>query len=277
LAVDSAGGLLREARLPEREARLLLARCTGQTTALVAAFPERAVEGDAAARFRALAARRVAGEPVAYLLGEREFFSRTFAVSPAVLIPRHETEMLVQRALELARDIARPVIADLGTGSGAIAVTLACELPGATLAAIDASTDALALARRNAAALGATGVEFLSGSWYEPLVGRSFDLIVANPPYIADGDAHLRQGDLRFEPRAALDGGADGLAALRAVVAGAPRHLRPRGTLLVEHGFDQGAAVRDLLREAGLAAIRTHRDLAGRERIGEARREQSRA
>ncbi|MGZ5073850.1 MAG: peptide chain release factor N(5)-glutamine methyltransferase [Usitatibacter sp.] len=215
--------------------------------------------------FAALIDRRTAGEPVAYLLGVREFYGRDFAVGPAVLIPRPETETLVEAALaRLAPDGA---CVDLGTGSGAIAVTLACERPGAKVAATDASAAALAVANENAAAHHRQ-IELLQGSWYEPLEARRFDLIVSNPPYVAAGDAHLGEGDLRFEPAQALtDGSRDGLDSIRAIVAGAPDHLAPGGWLLVEHGHDQASAVRALLAARGFRDLVCIADLAGIPRV----------
>lgn len=260
--MSTVAELLACAALPRAEARLLLSAVLGEPVESLIARPERAIEGAAAARFATLASRRARGEPVAYLLAEREFYGRRFAVSPAVLVPRPETELLVELALARLRTAPASRVLDLGTGSGCIAVTLALECPTAAVVAVDRSVDALAVARSNARRLGAT-VEFVTGDWYEAVGGR-FDLIVANPPYVAAGDPHL--ADLRHEPQQALVAGADGLADLRRIVAGAPAHLDGGGTLVVEHGHDQGARVHTLFAQAGFASIETHRDLAGIER-----------
>jgi release factor glutamine methyltransferase len=248
--------------LEAREARLLLAAATGFSEASVLAHPERELPAEAEARFRELAARRVRGEPVAYLLGEKEFYGLALAVNPAVLIPRPETELLVERAL--ARGPAS--VLDLGTGSGAIALAIKRHLPAARVVAVERSAAALAVARRNALKLGLE-VDFRHGLWFAPVAGERFDLVVSNPPYVAMGDAHLQQGDLRFEPQSALVAGPEGLDALREIVRGAPSHLNPGGWLLVEHGLGQDAAVRELLREAGFDEIHTWPDLAGIARV----------
>jgi len=248
--------------LEAREARLLLAAATGFSEASVLAHPERELPAAAEARFRELAARRVRGEPIAYLLGEKEFYGLTLAVNPAVLIPRPETELLVE--LALARGPAS--VLDLGTGSGAIALAIKRHLPAARVVAVERSAAALAVARRNALKLGLQ-VDFRHGLWFEPVAGERFDLVVSNPPYVAMGDAHLSQGDLRFEPQAALVAGPEGLDAIREIVRGAPSHLNPGGWLLVEHGLGQDAAVRTLLAQAGLEGIATWPDLAGIARV----------
>jgi len=220
-----------------------------------------------AARFDELIAARLRGEPIAYLIGRRAFWSLEFDVAPGVLIPRPETELLVELALaRMPVDLACPVV-DLGTGSGAIALSLAHERPSAQVLGTDASGDALAIARANAQRLGIVNVTFAQGDWYDALGGAQFDLIVSNPPYIAQGDPHLVEGDLRFEPPGALSSGPDGLDAIRVIVADAPRHLNPEGALLVEHGWNQAERVRALLRDRGFVAIETVRDAAGHERI----------
>jgi len=244
------------------EARSLLALVLGSPRESLVAHPQRPVSASEAARFAGLCARRRGGEPVAYLLGVREFYGREFRVGPAVLIPRPETECVVEAALQALRGVARPCVIDLGTGSGCIAVTLALERPDAEVWATDASGQALALARANAGALGAR-VRFLHGHWFAG-TERRFDLIVSNPQYVAAGDPHL--ADLAFEPRQALTDGADGLGCLRAIVAHAGARLNARGALLVEHGWDQGTAVRALMRQHGLQAVSTLKDLAGLER-----------
>ncbi len=217
-----------------------------------------------ALRYAALIERRQQGEPVAYLTGRREFWSLELQVSPAVLIPRPDTELLIEWALERLRGVSAPLIADLGTGSGAIALALASERPDARVIAVDLSADALAQAAHNARLLGLERVDFRLGDWLVPLAGERFDLIVSNPPYVAEQDPHLR--DLRFEPRRALTAGADGLADLRRIAAAAPGHLKPGAPLLLEHGAEQGAAVRALLHEQGYGAVETRRDLNGLER-----------
>jgi release factor glutamine methyltransferase len=261
--MSTVGELLAGATLPRAEARRLLAAALRVPIESLIARPERTVDDEAVARFVSLAQRRARGEPVAYLLGEREFYGRRFAVSPAVLVPRPETELLVQLALERLQRQAAPRVLDLGTGSGCIAVTLALECPAAAVVAVDRSADALAVAGANAQHLGAA-IEFAISDWYENVGGR-FDLIVANPPYVAAADPHLRE--LQHEPRHALVAGADGLADLRCIVASAPAHLNSGGWLADEHGHDQGAGVRELFAQAGFVGIETHRDLAGIERV----------
>jgi release factor glutamine methyltransferase len=223
------------------------------------------------ARFDLLVSQRMVGQPVAYLVGTREFYGREFEVGPDVLIPRPETETLVEAALARLREGAKAL--DLGTGSGAIAVTLACERRDAILSATDASEASLAVARANARRHGAR-VAFAAGSWYAPVAGETFDLVVANPPYVAADDPHLALGDLRFEPRAALtDGSADGLDSIRAIVAGAGAHLKSGGWLLIEHGYDQASACRALLDAAGFAEVISLSDLAGIPRVAGGRRQ----
>ena len=225
------------------------------------------VDAAAALRFRALLGRREAGEPMAYLTGHREFWSLDLAVTPDVLIARVETERLVELALERIAQNVRVDIADLGTGSGAIALALAHERPQARVLATDSSTAALVVARANAERLRIANIEFAQGDWCAALGNRKFDLIVSNPPYIAAADVHLKQGDLRFEPRAALASGADGLEAIRAIVRASPAYLQPGAWMLFEHGHEQAIAVRDLLEKSGFVEVFTGRDLEGRERV----------
>lgn len=220
-----------------------------------------------ATAFDALLSRRAAGEPLAYLVGRRGFWTLDLQVSPATLIPRPETERLVELALERLPDDRRLRVADLGTGSGAIALALASERPLAQVVATDVSGDALRLAQANAEANGLANVVFRQGSWLAPLAGERFELIASNPPYIADGDPHLSQGDLRFEPPAALSSGADGLDAIREIVTAAASHLLPGGWLLLEHGWDQGEAIRGLLHAAGFVDVATEADLEQRDRV----------
>lgn len=257
-------------KLPSNEARLLLGHVLGHSAAWLLAHDDAVLEEAALLAFAALAARRAGGEPVAYLLGYREFFGRNFAVSPAVLIPRPETELLVEVALASVIPGGAPRILDLGTGSGCIAITLALECPQAKVSAADSSTVALDNARANAKSLGAQ-VGFRSSDWFASFSGELFDLIVANPPYIAASDPHLAAGDLRYEPQTALSAGADGLDSLRLIIAAAPAHLSPGGRLWLEHGYDQAGTVRVLLAAAGLSGIEQHRDLAGIVRVSGAR------
>jgi len=262
-------------KLPAGEARLLLGHVMERPAAWLIAHDDEVLEEDALLCFASLVARRKGGEPVAYLVGYREFYGRDFAVSPEVLIPRPETEMLVDIAL--GKEVGAggtatgaiknaPRILDLGTGSGCIAITLALEIRAAQVSAVDASDAALLVARKNANRLDAS-LRLLRSDWFGGLSGERFDLIVANPPYIAAEDTHLAAGDLRHEPRMALAGGADGLDAIRRIVAAAPRHLSPGGQLWLEHGYDQADAVRKLLAAAGLCDIEQHRDVAGIVRV----------
>lgn len=226
------------------------------------------------AAFETLLARRMAGEPVAYLTGRRGFWTLDLEVDPATLIPRPETELLVELALERLPSDQSLQLADLGTGSGAIALALASERPQAQVLATDASPGALAVAARNAARHELRNVRFAEGGhdWYAPLQGARFDLIASNPPYIASHDPHLDQGDLRFEPASALASGVDGLDDIRRIVDGGQAHLRPGGWLLIEHGWDQGAAIRALFDAAGFAEVETAQDLEQRDRITLGRR-----
>lgn len=256
---------------PRLDAELLLAAVLERPRAYLHAWPERALEPERSARFAAWLDRRRAGEPVAYILGRREFWSLELEVTADTLIPRPETELLVELALDrLPAD--RPVaVADLGTGSGAIALALASERPRARIVATDLSPAALAVARRNARRLGIANVEFRQGDWCAPLAGEHFDLIAANPPYVAAADSCWRRGELRFEPPAALVAGEDGQDALRAIVLQAPDHLKSSGWLLLEHGYDQGEAVPALLRERGFVEASDHRDAAGLNRTSAGR------
>ncbi len=254
----------------ELDAELLVARVLGIGRAALAADPGRALAPDELFALESFALRRLAGEPVAYLAGRREFWSLDLEVTPDVLVPRPETELLVERALAAIAGLARPAVLDLGTGSGAIALAIASIRPDAAVTATDRSAAALAVAQRNAARLGLANVAFLQGDWFAPLAGARFDVIVSNPPYVAAGDPALAA--LSYEPRSALVADADGLGALAAVAAGACAHLLPGGRLLLEHGAGQGAAVRDQLRAAGLVRVETRRDLAGHERASEGAR-----
>lgn len=250
------------------DAAVLLAQVLGCSRAALSADSGRQLTALEERALATLATRRLAGEPVAYLTGRREFWSLELEVTPAVLVPRPETELLVELALAALAGTATPTVLDLGTGSGALALALATERPDATVVAVELSPAALAIARRNAARLGLGRIEFLEGSWYEPVEKRRFTVIVANPPYVASDDPVLTA--LCHEPRTGLAAGPEGLDALRIVCAGAPARLAPGGTLVVEHGAAQGPAVRELCRAAGLVHARTRRDLAGHERATQA-------
>jgi len=270
MQVTDSEQLLRQASadITRRDAEILLAAAWRRSRSELLAHAGDPVPPEVAARFAADCARRAAGEPVAYLLGRREFWSLEFEVGPAVLVPRPETEQLVERVL--ARVTAPEArVADLGTGSGAIAIALAHERPQWQVTGSDASAEALTVARRNGARLVADRVEWLSGDWFAPYAARRFDAIASNPPYIAGDDAVLHGDGLRFEPRQALSPGGDGLGALTTLINGAPGHLVPGGWLLLEHGTSQGKTLRDALVARGFAHVTSHRDLAGHERVTE--------
>ncbi|KAF0814707.1 Release factor glutamine methyltransferase [Andreprevotia sp. IGB-42] len=256
--------LLAASGLARIDAQVLFSHVSGHNRAWLIAHGSDEADPALAAAYDALAARRRAGEPVAYLVGTREFYGRDFAVSPAVLIPRPETELLVELALARAGDNAR--VLDLGTGSGCIPVTLKLERADLLVSAVDISSDALAVAQHNARRLGAE-VQFVHSDWFAALAGQTFSLIVSNPPYIEQHDPHLAQGDLRFEPRGALTDGADGLLHIRHIVTTCVEHLRAGGWLLFEHGYDQGGASRALLDAAGFSEVQTWHDLAGLDRV----------
>lgn len=245
------------------ENRILLCHALKLTRVGLITQSERIVTPDEAQALSALVARRQHGEPIAYIVGRREFFGLDFAVNDAVLIPRPDTELIVELALERLPQQGR--VLDMGTGSGAIAVALAHTRPDAHVTALDVSAAALDVARANAASNNTT-VRFMQSDWFSALQNERFDLIVSNPPYIAAGDTHLSQGDLRFEPAGALTDHADGLAALRTIIQGSQAHLHQHAWLLLEHGYDQAAAVRDLLAAAGYTDVQSWRDLAGIER-----------
>ncbi len=249
------------------DARMLLAHALDRPVSWLFAHGDHVVESSVLERFRALVEARGAGQPVAYLTGRRGFWTLDLAVTADTLIPRPETELLVELAIARLPDSSAARVADLGTGSGAIALAIASERPQASVAGTDLSAAALQVARGNAIANGIANIEFRHGSWFAPLAGERFQLIASNPPYIAEGDAHLLQGDLRFEPPSALSSGSDGLDAIREIVAGAPRHLLADGWLLLEHGWNQGEAIRRLLTQAGFGEVSTAQDLEGRERV----------
>jgi len=256
--------------LERRDAELLLAACWRKTRSQLLVSGGEAVPADVAARFEDWCRQRAAGVPVAYLLGRREFWSMEFSVSPAVLVPRPETELLVERVLELVTAPAAQV-ADLGTGSGAIAIALATERPNWRVTGTDASSTALAVARENGARLAGGRVEWLLGDWCQPFAGRRFDALASNPPYIAADDPALVADGVRHEPRGALTPGGDGTSALATLINEAPRHLNPGGWLALEHGATQGETLRSLLVARGFTHVTSHRDLAGHERVTEAK------
>lgn len=247
------------------DAELLLGHALTRDRAWLLAHGDAPLDPDAIGRFEALVTRRAAGEPIAYLVGVREFWSLPFEVATGVLVPRPETETLVE--LALARLPARAARAlDLGTGSGAIGLAIAHERPALEVDLVDASAAACAIAERNRARLGLKNARTLVGDWFGPVAAVRYALIVSNPPYLGASDPHLTDPTLSFEPRAALVAGASGLEALAAIAAGAPSHLESGGLLILEHGAEQGAACRELLSAAGFGGIETHRDLAGLER-----------
>jgi len=254
----------REARL---EARVLAAFAWDVGPAWLIAHDTDALTHTRKAHFDSLIQRRLGGEPIAYITGQREFYGRMFQVNPDVLIPRPETELLVETALQHLPERAPCRILDLGAGSGAVAITLALQRPMTEIVAVEASGKALLTAQKNARRLGADNVQCVGGNWYAELGVRKFDMIVSNPPYIATADPHLAAGDLRFEPPQALASGDDGLSDLRIIIAGAPRYLTKQGWLFVEHGYDQAAAAVELLRQHGFDQISTLRDLAGLNRV----------
>ncbi|WP_024697734.1 peptide chain release factor N(5)-glutamine methyltransferase [Pseudomonas avellanae] len=264
--------LLRSAELPDSptarlDIELLLAAALGKPRSFLHTWPERIVSTEAAVAFAGYLQRRRTGEPVAYILGQQGFWKLDLEVAPHTLIPRPETEMLVEAALELVPAFAPAQVLDLGTGSGAIALALANDRQQWKVTAVDRVPEAVALAERNRQRLQLDNAQVLNSHWFSALEGRQFDLIISNPPYIADADPHLSAGDVRFEPSSALTAGSDGLDDLRTIIADAPAHLNVDGWLLLEHGYDQGPAVRELLIRHGFERIQTRRDLGEHERI----------
>ncbi|MBC3957745.1 peptide chain release factor N(5)-glutamine methyltransferase [Pseudomonas triticifolii] len=264
--------LLRSAEIPDSptarlDAELLLAAALGKPRSFLHTWPERIVSTEAALAFADYLRRRRTGEPVAYILGQQGFWKLDLEVAPHTLIPRPETEMLVEAALEQVPAFAPARVLDLGTGTGAIGLALANDRQQWKVTAVDRVPEAVALAERNRQRLQLDNAEVLESHWFSALQGRQFDLIISNPPYIAEADPHLSAGDVRFEPSSALTAGADGLDDLRMIIGQAPAHLSPGGWLLLEHGYDQGAAVRDLLIQQGFERIQTRRDLGEHERI----------
>lgn len=249
-----------------RDAEILLGHCLEKSRSWLYAWPEKIIDDDQESLYQRLLTERKKGQPVAYLVGQREFWSLTLAVSAATLIPRPETETLVSWALELPLP-SRANVLDLGTGTGAIALAVANEKPAWKVTAVDSSEEALVIARKNAQHNGLASVRLLPSNWYSALDGVRFDLIVSNPPYVDSDDEHLQQGDVRFEPRRALVSPGGGLADIKHIVSQASKYLIPNAWLLVEHGFEQGAQVRELFSLAGFQTIETRRDLSGSERV----------
>jgi release factor glutamine methyltransferase len=249
------------------DAELLLCQVLGRPRSYLYTWPEYELDEAQAEALEKLVERRLGGEPVAHILGRREFWSLELAVSADTLIPRPETELLVEAALARIPEQADWSVADLGTGSGAIALAIASERPNCRVTAVERSAGALEVAKQNASRLGLSNVEFLQGEWFAPLAGRRFQVILSNPPYIPESDPHLSRGDLRFEPRSALAAGPDGLDDIRQLVSGAPAFLCPPGWLLLEHGYDQGTAVTGLLGDAGYIEVADLADLQGHGRV----------
>jgi release factor glutamine methyltransferase len=269
--VTIIASLLSQANLPASpsprlDAELLLAAALGKPRSFLRTWPERVVSTEVADRYSAFLERRRSGEPVAYILGRQGFWSLDLEVAPDTLIPRPDTELLVETALALLPASPAEVL-DLGTGTGAIALALACERLGWTVTGVDRVSAAVQLAERNRARLKLDNARFVESHWFSALGEQRFALIVSNPPYIAAQDPHLAEGDVRFEPASALVAGADGLDDIRQIIQDAPRHLLPGGWLLLEHGFDQAAAVRELLTRQGFTQAESRRDLGGHERI----------
>lgn len=263
--------LLESAELPDSpsarlDVELLLAEALGKPRSFLRTWPERELSNAQVQAFERMLARRREGEPIAYILGHQGFWSLQLEVAPHTLIPRPDTELLVETALQLLAD--EPLAAlDLGCGTGAIALALACERPSWQLTGVDRVAEAVQLAERNRLRLQLGNVSFHLSSWFSTLGTARYKLIVSNPPYIAHDDRHLQQGDVRFEPLSALVAGRDGLDDIRRIISAAPAHLEARGWLLLEHGWDQAEAVRELLCEAGFAEVESRRDLGGHERI----------
>ena len=268
---ETVRSLLADNDLPRGERIILLEHAADMRRESLLARPERVVSGAIAAQFRGLAERRLRGEPIAYLVGHREFFGLELIVTADVLIPRPDTEELVEAALRRLPDGVSRQVLDLGTGSGAIAIALASKRPQARVEGVDISSAAVAVAARNARSLAFSNVHFHVSDWLSACEKSEYDVIVSNPPYIAEGDSHLEVGDLRFEPSIALTPGSDGLAAVRSIVADARRFLARGGWLLFEHGYDQAEACRELLVKAGFVDIASIRDLGGIERVCEGR------
>ena len=261
---------LAESDTARLDAEMLLCHVLGKDRSFLFTWPEHELDEQQLSDFRQLVSQRQSGTPVAYLTGERDFWTLKLSVSPATLIPRPDTELLIEKALDKnLPDNADAV--DLGTGTGAIALALASEKPGWSVVAVDKFDDAVNLARKNARLNRISNIEILQGSWFEPLTDRKFHLVISNPPYICNDDEHLNQGDVRFEPSTALTSGPDGLDDIRIIINQATEHLAPGGWLLIEHGYHQANKVQQLFQVAGYKSIRTIRDWAGHDRVTEGR------
>lgn len=262
MTVTLSGAIVRSGLIP-LEAKVLLAHVLGSDRAWIAAHGDAVLTSEQASAFEALALRRHKGEPIAYLTGRREFFGLDLEITPDVLIPRHETELLVEQALSWIGAEATARVLDLGCGSGAVALAIARERPHSLVLGADVAPAAVELAQRNAQRLSIANATFIAADWFDGVPRELFEAIVANPPYVAEGDPHLTAGDVRFEPPLALTPGGEALADIRAIIVGAPGYLAPRAALALEHGYDQAEAVRSLLEEAGFSDVRSWRDLAG--------------
>lgn len=270
--VTATAQLKHSSPTPALDAQVLLAHTLKRDRTYIIAHARDPLDAGDQEQFQELLAQRLKGTPVAYLTGEQEFWSLPISVSPDTLIPRPETELMVELALEKIPRDREFAVADIGTGSGAIALALASERNKIHLLACDNSNAAIQVAGSNAKRLGISNVEFITGSLFVPFGDKKFDLVVCNPPYIAENDPHLAQGDVRFEPRSALAAGPDGLDVIRRVVHDARQHLLPAGWLMIEHGYDQEACVEELFRQAGFEEVECYRDLAGQPRVTVGRR-----
>lgn len=261
-----ASQTLSDSESPKRDAEILLSFVTHKTRTFLMAFSETSLSDDELTRLNAYLARRQAGEPIAYITGEKEFWSLKFIVSDCTLIPRPDTEKLVELGLEYLPKIPCEVL-DLGTGTGAIAIAMATERRDCLFTAVEKNRDALILAQQNATQIGVNNVYFLQGDWYKPLKTRKFSMITSNPPYIEPTDIHLSQGDVRYEPRTALVSDDDGLADIKLIVKGATKHLNQYGWLLIEHGWKQGSAVQTIFKQHGFQLVETFTDYSGNDRV----------
>jgi|SaaInlStandDraft_4_1057021.scaffolds.fasta_scaffold01003_6 release factor glutamine methyltransferase len=265
--LSQARNALTDSDTAQLDAELLLSHQLNKSRTWLHTWPDELIAKESARAFNQLILRRQNGEPIAHIIGKQSFWSLELKVTAETLIPRPDTELLVEEALSTIPDDHPCTIADLGTGSGAIALAIASERPNALITATDQSEAALQIAAENAAAHQLSNVTFKQGSWFEPLQQQPFDLILSNPPYIAEGDPHLSQGDVRFDPDSALSSGSSGLDDLQQIISEAPQHLKTEGRLIVEHGYDQGKAVRSLFEQHHYRTVTTRRDLAGAERI----------
>lgn len=264
--LKQASQLLSGSDSPKRDAEILLGFVTNKTRTFLMAFSETQLTENELTELDQFLKRRQAGEPIAYITGVKEFWSLKFNVSPSTLIPRPDTEKLVELALEFLPKVPCEVL-DLGTGTGAIVIAMATERPDCLFTAIEKNDDAFNLAQQNAKQIGVNNTYFLQGNWYRPIKGRQFAMIVSNPPYIEPTDVHLSQGDVRYEPRSALVSEDDGLADIKIIVQGATKHLSQYGWLLIEHGWEQGELVRKIFKQHGFQLVETYADYSGNERV----------